>query len=193
MSVASEPSRYVELDPGAALWESFYAVAPLVLIGTIEADGSPDVAPKHQATALGHGSLFGFACSPEHATYRNAVSTQAFTVGFPPPGLVVSASLAAAPRDAAGDKPTLDLISLSPARVITGVLVDGCLAQLECHLERVVDDLDDSVFIVGRVVAAFVSTRARDDSTPLLAYVHPGRVASVHETKEFPYHRGFRQ
>lgn len=196
MSVASEsskPSTYVEVDPQHALWESFYTVAPLVLIGTIEADGAPDVAPKHQATALGHGSLFGFACSPTHATYRNALATSTFTVGFPPPGLVVAASLAAAPRDAVGDKPTLDLVSLSPARVVDGVLVDGCLAQLECRLERVVDDLDDSSLVIGRVVAAFASSRALDDSTPLLAYVHPGRVASIHETKEFPYHRGFQR
>lgn len=191
MDVGSEPSRYEALSADDPLWESFRTVAPLVLIGTVEADGSPDVAPKHQATPIGHGSLFGFVCSPEHATYRNVAARGTFTVGFPPPGLVVAASLAAAPRDARGNKPTLDLVSLSPARVVEGVLVDGCLAQLECRLERVVGDLDDSVLVVGRVAAAFVSTRVRDDSTPLLAYVHPGRVASIHETKEFPYHRGF--
>lgn len=191
MSAPSEPSRYVELDADDGIWESFYTVAPLVLIGTIESDGSPDVAPKHQATALGHRSLFGFACSPTHATYRNAVATASFTVGYPPPGMVVAASLAAGPRDAVGEKPTLDMLGLSPSRVVDGVLVDGCRVQLECRLERVVDDLDDSVLIVGRVVAALASQRALDSATPLLAYVHPGRVASIHETKEFPYHRGF--
>lgn len=191
MSDASEPSKYVELDPADTLWESFYTVAPLALIGTMEVDGSPDVAPKHQVTALGHRSLIGFVCSPQHATYRNALATESFTVGFPPPEMVVAASLAAGPRDADGDKPTLDLISLSPARVIEGVLVDGCLVQLECRLERVIDDLDGSALLVGRVVAAFASQRALLDSTPLLAYVHPGRIASVHDSKEFPYHRGF--
>lgn len=191
MSTASEPTRYVELDPADGLWDSFYSVAPLVLVATLEADGSPDVAPKHQATPLGHTPLFGFVCSPAHATYRNAVATESFTVGFPPPGMVVAASLAAAPRDAAGDKPTLDLVSLSPARAVRGVLVDGCRVQVECRLERVVDDLDGSALVVGRVVAALASPKAQEHTTPLLAYVHPGRVTSVRETKEFPYHRGF--
>lgn len=199
----TEPSRYVELDPAQSLWTAFHTLAPLVLIGTIEADGSPDVAPKHQATPLGHGTLFGFVCSPAHATYRNTVATESFTVGMPTPEMVLAASLAAGPRDTAGDKPTLDLLSLSPASAVDGVLVDGCRVHLECRLERIVDDLGDSALIVGRVVAAFASPRALLDSSddqgelldtfPLLAYVHPGRVGAVHETKEFPYHRGFHE
>jgi flavin reductase (DIM6/NTAB) family NADH-FMN oxidoreductase RutF len=196
----SEPSRYSAMDPDA-VWEAFFTVAPLVLVGTLEADGSPDIAPKHQATPLGMSGLFGFVCRPDHATLRNAVATGCFTVGYPSPAMVVQTSLAASPRDADGTKPTLDLMSLSPAHVVDGVLVDGCPAHLECRLERVVDDLDSDVLVVGRVVAAHVSDRARrgdgvDDAeliatAPVLAYLHPGRVASIHETKEFPYHRGF--
>lgn len=201
MTAATQPHRYVPVDVASGLWEHFYTVAPLVLVGTIEHDGSPDVAPKHQATPIGHGTLFGFVCSEQHATYRNVLSTGAFTVGFPSPDMVLLASLAAAPRDAAGNKPTLELVSLSPATAVSGVLVDGCRAHLECRLHRVVDDLDGSALIVGRVVAAFVSQRAlRDagsdglpDESALLAYLHPGRVASIHESKEFPYHRGFHE
>jgi flavin reductase (DIM6/NTAB) family NADH-FMN oxidoreductase RutF len=129
------------------------------------------------------------------------MATDCFTVGYPSPAMVVQTSLAASPRDADGTKPTLDLMSLSPARVVNGVLVDGCPAHLECRLERVIDDLDSDALVVGRVVAAHVSDRARRGDAvgdtdlisraPVLAYVHPGRVASIHETKEFPYHRGF--
>lgn len=196
----SEPSRYSTIDP-ATVWESFFTVAPLVLVGTLEADGSPDIAPKHQATPLGTSGLFGFVCRPDHATLRNVLATDCFTVGYPSPSMVVQTSLAAAPRDAEGTKPTLDLMSLSPARAVNGVLVDGCPAHLECRLDRVIDDLGPDALVVGRVVAAHVSDRARrgeqvDDgdliaSAPVLAYVHPGRVASIHESKEFPYHRGF--
>lgn len=205
MGAQQEPehSTFVTLGPDDGLWDDFYTVAPLILVGTIEADGSPDVAPKHQATPIGHGSLFAFACSPEHATYRNALATGAFTVGFPSPAMVLQTSLAAGPRDADGAKPTLDLMSLSPARVVDGVLVEGCRVHLECLLERVVDDLDDRALVVGRVVAAHVSERVRIsthtdqravvDRAPLLVYVHPGRITAVHETKEFPFHRGFRR
>ena len=201
MSTATEPSSYVPLSLEQPIWEQFYTVAPLVLIGTIEADGSPDIAPKHLAMPLSWRTLFGFVCSPRHATYRNAVANESFTVGFPSPELVLAASLAAGPRDAEVIKPTMDMLSLSPANVVEGVLVDGCRVHLECRLTRVVDELDENALLVGRVVAAYASRRARitadedpEDAitrAPLLSYVHPGRVAAVHETKEFPYHRGF--
>jgi flavin reductase (DIM6/NTAB) family NADH-FMN oxidoreductase RutF len=203
MTSATEPSRYLPLSLDGTLWDDFYTVAPLVLIGTIEIDGSPDVAPKHLAMPLSRSPLFGFVCRPEHATYRNAVATSSFTVGYPSPELVLQASLAAGPRDSEGGKPTLDMMSLSPARVVDGVLVDGCRIQLECQLERVIDDLDDSALVIGRVVAAHASERALRETpeaahdalaaAPLLAYVHPGRVAAIHETKPFPYHRGFHE
>lgn len=197
MGVVTEPVRYVPLDVGSQFWPDVYTVAPLVLVGTLEADGSPDVAPKHQATPIGHGPLFGFACSGAHATYRNAVATGTFTVGYPTAEMVLQASLAAAPRDAEGAKPTLDLLSLSPARTIEGVLVDGCRLQLECRMHDVLADLDDSVFVVGRVVAAYASERAMRvnggqlTTSPPLAYLHPGKVTAVHDAKDFPYHRGF--
>jgi flavin reductase (DIM6/NTAB) family NADH-FMN oxidoreductase RutF len=198
MDTATGISHYVPLGLDTPLWERFYTVAPLVLIGTLEVDGSPDIAPKHLAMPMSWRSLFGFVCSPSHATYRNTVATEAFTVGFPSPDLVLHASLAAAPRDADGVKPTLEMMSLSPAQLVDGVLVDGCPVQLECRLERVIDELDDNALLVGRVVAAYASQRALraldpdDDAVvPLLAYVHPGRVATVHATKPFPYHRGF--
>lgn len=197
----TDPSRYVSLTPGELIWDDVYTIAPLVLVGTIEADGSPDIAPKHQVMPIGHGTLFTFACSPAHATYRNALANSSFTVGFPTPEMVLQTSLAAGPRDSNGDKPTLDLLSLSPARVVDGVLVEGCRVHLECTLERVVDDLDDRALVIGRVVVAHVSERARIsthenhaelvDRAPLLAYLHPGRVASVRASKEFPFHRGF--
>ena len=34
------------------IWERFYTVAPLVLVGTLEPDGSHDLAPKHMAMQL---------------------------------------------------------------------------------------------------------------------------------------------
>jgi flavin reductase (DIM6/NTAB) family NADH-FMN oxidoreductase RutF len=200
MTAATQPSRYVSLQVDE-VWEQVHTLAPLVLVGTLEADGAPDIAPKHLAMPMSWQTLFGFVCSPDHATYRNAVSSEAFTVGFPSPELVLQASLAAGPRDGDGDKPTLELLSLSPARVVDGVLVDGCRLHLECRLERVVDGLDENALLIGRVVAVHASERALRDgdddavleASPVLAYVHPGRVASVQHTKPFPYHRGFRR
>lgn len=201
MTSVNEPSHYVPLSLDGPLWDRFYSVAPLVLVGTLEPDGTPDIAPKHLAMPMSWRTLFGFVCSPDHATYRNALATEEFTVGYPSPELVLAASLAASPRDADGTKPTLELMSLAPAQAVNGVLVEGCRVQLECRLDRVVAELDDNALLIGRVVAAYVSQRALRENeqdahdhiaaTPVLAYVHPGRVAAVHETKPFPYHRGF--
>ena len=82
-----------------------------------------------------------------------------------------------------------------------GLLVDGCRVHLECELDRVIDDLGENVMIIGRVVAAHVAEQMMrtfdvDDAdivhaSPLLAYVNPGRVATVSDTVSFPYHLGF--
>jgi flavin reductase (DIM6/NTAB) family NADH-FMN oxidoreductase RutF len=210
VSAATEPSRYLTPPVPGAPFESFHTVSTLVLVGTIGPDGDPDVAPKHLAMPLSWTNLFGFVCSPDHSTYRNVLATEQFTVGYPGPDQVVAVSLAAGPRDLRGAKPTLELLSLTPATTVDGVLVGGCRAHLECRLTRVVDDLDGNALLVGRVVAAHVSSRAmvepvqadratsdEDDearrlqAAPLLAYAHPGRVAVVHDTKPFPYHPGF--
>jgi flavin reductase (DIM6/NTAB) family NADH-FMN oxidoreductase RutF len=92
-------------------------------------------------------------------------------------------------------------LPLTSARTVEGVLVEGCRVHLECELDRIVDGLDENVLIIGRVVAAHVSEQALrafdvDDAdllhaSPLLAYVHPGRVATVADTVSFPYHQGF--
>jgi flavin reductase (DIM6/NTAB) family NADH-FMN oxidoreductase RutF len=204
MTAVTEPSRYVTLPPDRPPWGRFHTVAPLVLVGTLGVDGRPDVAPKHLAMPMSWTTLFGFVCHPTHATYRNVLATEEFTVGYPNPEQVVAVSLAAGPRDVEGAKPTLELLSLTPATAVTGVLVGGCRAHLECRLTKVVDGLDGNALLVGRVVAAHVSSRALLDedgddedagrlleNAPLLAYAHPGRVGAVHETKPFPYHPGF--
>ena len=79
----------VPLPLSAPIWDAFFTVAPLVLVGTREEDGSHDLAPKHMAMPLGWQNHFGFVCHPSHATQRNAERTGAFTVSFPRPASVV--------------------------------------------------------------------------------------------------------
>ena len=201
MSSESSSTRYVSVPTDHPVWERFPILAPLVLVGTIEPDGEADIAPKHLAMPLSWGNYFGFVCHPDHGTYRNLVATGSFTVGYPTPEMVLHTSLAAAPRASDGSKPTVQVLPLSAAKMVDGVLVDGCRLHLECELDRVVDDLDENVLVIGRVVAAHVAEQLLrsydvDDAdlihrAPLLAYVHPGRLATVSETVSFPYHQGF--
>lgn len=201
MTTQSTKTRYVSVPTEHSVWERFPILAPLVLVGTIEPDGEPDIAPKHLAMPMSWGNLFGFVCHPEHGTYKNLVANGSFSVGYPTPEMLLHTSLAAAPRASDGSKPTVQVLPTSAAKKIDGVLVDGCRLHLECTLDRVIDDLDGNVLVIGRVVAAHVAEQILrtfdvDDAdlihaSPLLAYVHPGRVATVAETVSFPYHQGF--
>ena len=157
--MSTNPRSMVPLPLSAPIWGAFFTVAPLVLVGTREEDDSHDLAPKHMAMPLGWQNHFGFVCHPSHATQRNAARTGAFTVSFPRPDSVVQVALAAEGR-AAGGKPSLDAIPVSPATVVDGVLVDDAHLWLECELDRVIDGFGENTLIAGRVVAAAVAEGA---------------------------------
>lgn len=62
----------VSLDVSRPIWERIFTVAPLAVVGTREANGGYDLAPKHLAMPMGWSNYFGFACTHDHATLRNA-------------------------------------------------------------------------------------------------------------------------
>lgn len=196
-------SRLVELDLHEPIWDRFFWVAPLVLIGTRETDGSHDLAPKHMVMPMGWQNYFGFVCTPRHHTYQNIQRDGVFTVSYPRPSQLVLTSLAASPRCGDEEKPALSVLPVFPASVINGVLVEGGVVFLECELERIVDGFDVNSLIVGRVVAARVDEKAqrmpdKDDlavihESPLLAYLHPGRFAAVENSFSFPFPAGMKK
>ena len=195
--------RYVDLDTAAPIWDRFLCVAPLVVIGTLDEDGSFDLAPKHMVTPLGWDNYFGFVCTPRHATLRNAIREEAFTVSYPSPEQVVQASLTAAPRCEEGRKGSLTVLPIASAECVPGPLLDGAYVQLECRLDRVIEGFGENALVVGRIVAARVhETAARDrevedqellSRSPLLAYLSPGQFARIAEGQSFPLPAGFRK
>jgi len=198
----SLPETHVTLESDLPLWDRFFTVAPLVLVGTREPDGGHDLAPKHMATPLSWDRWWGFVCSPTHRTWHNALRTKQFTVSYVPPHGFLQATLAAGPRSDEG-KPTLQAVPVVEASVVDGVLAAGCDIYLECEVDRVVEGLGDNGLIIGRVVAAHAHRDAlraddRDDADllterPLLAYAHPLRFAPVAATTAFPLHEGFKK
>jgi flavin reductase (DIM6/NTAB) family NADH-FMN oxidoreductase RutF len=144
-------------------------VAPLVLVGTREADGSHDLAPKHMATPIGWDNYYGFVCTPRHHTHANIERSGVFTVSYPRPSQLVLASLAASPRCGEEDKPALAALPVFAASVVDGVLLDGGYMFLECELERIVGGFGVNSLIIGRIVAARVaadSERVHEASKP---------------------------
>jgi flavin reductase (DIM6/NTAB) family NADH-FMN oxidoreductase RutF len=198
-----ETPQLIELDTDQPIWERFFWVAPLVLVGTREADGSHDLAPKHMAMPMGWDNYFAFACTPRHHTYTNIERSGVFTVSYPRPAQLVLASLAASPRCGEEDKPALAALPVFPARVVDGVLLDGGYLFLECELERIVDGFGVNSLVIGRVVAARVaadservyeaSEQAMIARAPLLAYVHPGRFATIDRILSFPFPEGMKK
>jgi flavin reductase (DIM6/NTAB) family NADH-FMN oxidoreductase RutF len=194
--------RLVELSTETPIWDRFFTVAPLVLVGTKEGDGY-DLAPKHMAMPLGWSNYFGFVCTPRHATYRNVLATREFTVSFPRADRILQTSLAAGERLDDSTKPTLAAVPTFPATVVDGVLVEGCIAYLECAFERLVEGFGENSLIVGEIVAAAVerdAIRGGDvDDADLLhhlnpfVYLAPGRFGIVRETYSLPLPAGFRR
>lgn len=191
----------VALPTDAPVWGRVFTVAPLVLVGTLDPSGAPDLAPKHMAMPLGWSNYFAFVCSPRHGTYANAVARGAFTVSYPGPDQILEASLAAAGRQADDSKPALAALHTFPADVVDGVLVAGCAFWLECELDRTLDGFGENSLVIGRVVAAAAHEQAlreadRDDGDvihelPLLAFLSPGRFARIDASNAFPFPADF--
>lgn len=195
--------KLIDLDITQPIWERFFFVAPLVIIGTRELQGTYDLAPKHMAMPFGWQNYFGFICTPRHHTYQNISREEAFTVSVPSPNQIVLTSLSAAPRCENDTKPSLAALPIISAKMIHGVFLQDSYLCLECVLDRIVDGFGDNSLIVGKIVAAHVQEQAlrfsdQDDQdvlshNPLLAYLYPGRYATIDRSFSFPFHSGFKR
>jgi flavin reductase (DIM6/NTAB) family NADH-FMN oxidoreductase RutF len=198
-----EAQELVSLDMNFPVWDRFFTVAPLVVIGSREPDGSYDMAPKHMVTPLGWENYFGFVCTPEHATYQNIQRDEVFTVSFPHADSVVLASLTASPRCGDDSKPSLQALPSFPAEQIDGRFLTDSSLFFECELDRIIDGFGSNSLIAGRIIAARIRPEAKrandiDDqetisASPLLAYLAPGRYAAIDHSQAFPFPAGFQR
>jgi len=191
----------VTLDIARPIWDRFFTVSPLVVVGSKEGDHQYNLAPKHMAMPLGWQNFFCFVCSPRHSTYHNIRRSDQFTVSYPRPSQALYTSLAAAPRCEDQTKPSLLILPTFPARVVDGVLVSDGYLFLECSLHSIVDGFGANSLIIGTIVAAAASEESlrddeRDESdqifqSPLLAYLNPGRMAEIRQSTAFPFPKNF--
>jgi flavin reductase (DIM6/NTAB) family NADH-FMN oxidoreductase RutF len=199
----AKTAELIELDIGSSIWVNFFTVFPLVVIGTREADGSDDLAPKHMAMPMSWQNHFGFVCTPRHNTYQNIQRDRQFSVTYMRPSQTVLASLAATPRCDDGSKPITQALPTFAAEKINAAFVEDGYLFLECELEQMVDELGENSLIIGRIINAKVAEDAlrssdQDDedliySTPLLAYLYPGRFAEIASSTKLPFPAGFKR
>lgn len=198
-----QKNKIVRLGTSHSIWEQFFTVAPLVVIGTKE-EGTYDMAPKHMATPLGQDNFFGFVCTPRHSTYHNVAREGFFTVSFPKPDQVVLSSLAASPRceEEGHEKLILSGLPLRMAPTVDAPFLEGSYLFFECEHLKTVDGFGQHSLICGRITAAFVDeaylrTSEQDEQEqiyhhPLLAYLAYGRFAEIRESRAFPFPRDFK-
>ena len=190
-------SRLVELGEDHPVWERCFMVAPLVLIGTRDDDGSLDLAPKHMAFPMGWDNYFGFVCSPRHHTCSNIARSGEFTVSYPKPSQILYASLAASPRYADGPKQVLGAFDTFEAKKVDGEFIEDAYLYLECRHYKTVDGFGDNCLITGEVIAAYADQdylRASESDEqelihehPLIAYLPPSRFATITRSNAFPF------
>jgi len=193
----------VTLDVSKPIWDRFFTVHTLVVVGTRQAGGEHDLAPKHMAIPFGWQNFFGFVCTPNHRTYLNIKQEREFTVSYPRPSQVLETSLTAAPRCEDDSKPSLDNLPTFQAQKIDSPFLTDSYLYLECKLNRIVDGFGDNSLIIGEIVAAHVNKDAvrgpdRDDAdliykSPLLAYLSPRRFAYISESRQFPFPEHFKR
>ena len=193
-------SEIIKLDLDQPIWDDFFLVSPLILVGTKEENGSYDLAPKNQAMPLGSDNYFAFVCTPRHHTYHNVNREQVFTVSFPNPEQIVFTSLSAAPRSDDDSKTSLAALPTFPASHVDGIFLRNAYLFLECKLDRIIDGFGDNSLIIGKIIAAQINQQAlrvadKDDQdliaqAPLLAYLSPGRYSKIEKSWSFPFHTG---
>ena len=196
MPEAATRSRLIDLDTAQPVWDRFFTVAPLVLIGTTDPDGSADFAPKHMVTPMGWQNYFGFVCAPTHSTCSNIERTGEFTVSYPKPSQVLYSSLAASPRQQ-GQKPVLDYFTTFPGREVAPRLIEEAYLYFECRHFKTVDGFGPNCLITGEIIAAyaepgFLRSSEIDDQelvheSPLFAYLAPGRFAAIERSNAYPF------
>ena len=197
MRESSIPANVAELDTTVPVWEQFFTVAPLVLIGTRDEDGVLDLAPKHMVTPMGWQNYFGFVCTPRHRTCLNIQRSGEFTVSYPKPSQVLLASLAASPRCEHGEKPVIECFNTFQATTIDAEFIEEGYLFFECRHFKTIDGFGENCLVTGEIVRAWADelflrhTEADDQETihesPLLAYLAPGRFAAIDRSNAFPF------
>jgi flavin reductase (DIM6/NTAB) family NADH-FMN oxidoreductase RutF len=194
--------KWVSLDTTRPIWNHFFMVAPLAVVGTREAGGY-NLAPKHMITPMGFDNYFGFVCTPTHGTYKNIMEMGEFTVCFPMPQHTLVTSLTASPRHSGISKEDqiIDALPTRKANEVDALFLEQSYLMLECKHFRTIDGFGDNSLITGTILHAYVHpdylrVSEQDEQQllhehPLLAYVAEGRFAQVGDTYKFPFPKGF--
>ena len=195
----------VNITDDPEMWNRFYSVHSLIVVGSMEENGNYNFAPKHMAMPLGFGPYFGFMGTPRKMTYRNIKREKVFTISYPRPEQLVISSLTASRREDDDTLPIIEQVPTSDAQYIEGKFLKDSYIQLECKLSEMLGKFGEWEIVVGEIVSAYAHKDALreegDDADednqiqqhPLLAYLHPNRFSVVKESNAFPFPKDFKR
>lgn len=194
----------IDITDDPNLWNRFFMVHSLIIIGSKEKNGEYNMAPKHMAMPLGVGPYIGFMATPRKTTYQNVKREKAFTVSLPQPDQLVFSSITASSREEDDEKPAIYTVPKVDARNIDGKFLKGSYLKFECTLHEIMGKFGEWEIIVGKIIAAYVHKDAlreegidAEDASlisknPILAYLHPGRFSIIKKSNTFPLPKDFK-
>jgi flavin reductase (DIM6/NTAB) family NADH-FMN oxidoreductase RutF/uncharacterized protein YciI len=163
MTTTLHPAK-VAFDPDKHGWHPSVLPGQIVLVSTVDADGTPNVAPKSWVTmAAFAGPIVAFGCTEEHLTLRNVEATGEFVVNVVAEPLtdVVWEMV----RSRGRERLRRSGLTLVAAQRVRPPLVLECPAHLECELDDV-KRYGAEALVFGRIVAASIDRDCTEGSLP---------------------------
>jgi len=167
-----------------------FIVCPVVLITTVNREGTPNAAVKTNFMTVGSMTGYAFHCSPQHHTYQNIMETREFVINVPTEDIISeilkAAIITMKPCPAGLNEIERAGLTPIPSEKVRPPRVKECVAHYECLLDWYKDGL-----IVGKVVAVSVDKSLMDGTdNRKMVVVGGGRTPNfygvVSETKEWP-------
>ena len=158
-------SARTEFDPAALgdrettlLVKSLLIPRPIAWVGTLSADGVPNLAPHSFFTvASSEPPIVLIGSTGRKDTLRNAEATGEFTVSLVTRALAEAANRTSAPFAPEVDEFAAASLTPEPSVVVAPPRVAASPAALECRLHEV-HPVGDSFLLMGRVVHVSVDT-----------------------------------
>ena len=169
--------------------ERNFIIRPVVLITTVNKEGTPNAAVKTNFMTVSSMTSYAFCCSPEHHTYRNIMETGEFVINLPTEDIVSEVLKAAIiitePCPAGLNEIERAGLTPIPSEKVRPQRIKECVAHYECLLDWYKGDL-----ILGKVVAVSIDKSLIDgtDNRKFIV-IGVGKADSygiVSETKKWP-------
>jgi len=170
--------------------ERDYIVRPIVLITSMNRDGTPNAAVKTNFMVISSMKSYAFCCSPEHHTYQNIMETREFVVNIPTEDIIgrvlKAAVITVKPCPTGVNEVKAAGLTQIPSDKVRPPRVKECVAHYECLLDWCKEGL-----IVGKVVAVSVdkSLIAKTDSRKMVVIGGggtPGSYGIICEIRKWP-------